>query len=158
MYKKCLGRHDSHQNLEYYYQHCAISPNFKSTKSSAANKKSLVGKKRMAGSLFGTCLSHSCCNLAPGIPRSHAFAPCVFMGVRKTSQLGVRDRAAASTQALGPMSMVHPSTTRRARCTWGQYAGSPSNPQLIGNCIPGSNTKIFQEHGGKQHILHVLHY
>lgn len=69
---------------------------------------------------------------ATGAATSHpaAFAPCVFMGVRKTSQLGVRDRAAASTQALGPMSMVHPSTTRRARCTWGQHAGSPSNPKL----------------------------
>jgi len=47
-----LGRHDPHQNLENYDQHCAISPNFKTTKSSAANKKSLVGKKKMAGSLF----------------------------------------------------------------------------------------------------------
>lgn len=45
------------------------------------------------------------------------------------SQLGVRVRAAASTQAEGPMPRVQPSTTRRAKCTWGHHG--PFRPRLL---------------------------
>ena len=41
----------------------------------------------------------------------------LFIGVRKTSQLGVSDSAAASTQAEGPRFIAQPKITMRAAAT-----------------------------------------
>lgn len=48
---------------------------------------------------------------------SFPFWPCILIGVRKTSQLGVNDKAAARTHAEGPMPIVQPKITSRANWT-----------------------------------------
>lgn len=64
---------------------------------------------------------------------SFPFWPCILMGVRKTSQLGVNDKAAARTHAEGPMPIVQPKITSRANWTSSCQAKWQKIPRSVQN-------------------------